>query len=201
MFFGFLALGLNSVKGMSQFILVMFLPLTVIYQNANISPKPYYVKSQKYWRPFIALLCAFAFSLTIIIKVPNVSNQPSDALVSAVNAIEATIPQNIDKKSLKIYTPQFAEIGGYAEYRGFRCYIDSRAEVFLKANNHKEDILQEWVDYYNKRTTVQQFLDKYKFDYLIIYSDNDPLFNSSDNSYKLLFEDTTSPQIKVYQRL
>ena len=36
MFFGFLALGLNSIKGLSQFILVMFLPVASMYRDAII---------------------------------------------------------------------------------------------------------------------------------------------------------------------
>ena len=36
--------------------------------------------------------------------------------------------------------------GAYMEYRGYKCYIDPRAEVFLKNNNHVEDIINEYYD-------------------------------------------------------
>ena len=60
--------------------------------------------------------------------------------------------------------------GGYMEYRGYKCYIDPRAEVFLKANNKKEDIFDEYYDLINYDIDIKVFLDKYNFDYLLVNS-------------------------------
>ena len=41
--------------------------------------------------------------------------------------------ENTNSKDVVLYT-SFAD-GGYAEYTGFKSYIDARAEVFLEKNN------------------------------------------------------------------
>ena len=55
--------------------------------------------------------------------------------------------------------------GSYAEWRGYRCYADPRAEVFLKSINGKEDILAEVWDSMHMGITVKEMQDKYHFDY------------------------------------
>lgn len=79
--------------------------------------------------------------------------------------------------------------GGYAEFRGLRPYIDPRAEVFLKANNHQKDILQE---YYELETAVipyQEFLSRYDFDYILTVK-GDILYTylKEDSHYELVLE-------------
>jgi hypothetical protein len=46
--------------------------------------------------------------------------------------------------------------GSYAEWRGYRCYADPRAEVFLKSINGKEDILAEVWDSMHMGITVKK---------------------------------------------
>ena len=58
--------------------------------------------------------------------------------------------------------------GSYMEYRGYKCYIDPRAEVFLKSNNKKEDIYDEYYNLYVDDINIEKFLDKYHFDYLLV---------------------------------
>ena len=69
-------------------------------------------------------------------------------------------------KDIKLYTGY--NNGSYLEYRGYKCYIDPRAEVFLKANNKKEDIILEYYNLNILKIDVNDFLNKYDFDYLVI---------------------------------
>ena len=69
-------------------------------------------------------------------------------------------------KDIKLFTDY--NNGGYMEYRGYKCYIDPRAEVFLKSNNHKEDIFNEFFDLESCNLDIKTFLDKYNFDYLLV---------------------------------
>ena len=68
--------------------------------------------------------------------------------------------------------------GAYMEYRGYKCYIDPRAEVFLKNNNHVEDIINEYYDLETSKLDPREFLQKYNFDYLLV----------DENSRLLLYE-------------
>lgn len=81
--------------------------------------------------------------------------------------------------------------GGYVEYRGYRAYIDPRAEIFSKANNKKSDIIKEYYKLQHGQADYLTFLTKYDFDYLILY-ENDYLYKyfiSTDKNtmYKKLY--------------
>ena len=86
------------------------------------------------------------------------------------------------------------------EYRGYKPYLDPRGEVFLKKNNKKEDILYEWDDFNSGRIKVEEFLDKYHFDYLLVVGEKDPLYALDIEYYKKIFEDEEQ-EIKVFERI
>lgn len=88
---------------------------------------------------------------------------------------------------IKLYTDY--NTGGYMEYRGYKCYIDPRAEVFLKSNNHKEDIFVEYYKLENYDIDVLMFLDKYKFDYLLVGDDSKVLLKElqRNKDYKVVY--------------
>ena len=89
---------------------------------------------------------------------------------------------------IKLYTDY--NDGSYMEYRGFKCYIDPRAEVFLKANNHVYDIFDE---YYNLEKGIEEakvFLEKYQFDYLLVSEDSYSLYHELKNNKE--YEDVLS---------
>ena len=89
--------------------------------------------------------------------------------------------------------------GSYAEWMGFKCYADPRAEVFLKSVNGKEDILAEVWDSMHRRITAQELQEKYDFDYWLVQSDYSldyQIRNKSD--YKLLVEEDG---YKVYEHI
>ena len=103
------------------------------------------------------------------------------------------------KKDVKIYTNY--NTGGYLEYLGYRCYLDSRAEVFLKANNKKEDILEEYYKLQTNDLNIDSFLKKYNFDYLVV-SKKDVLFYHMDNkNYKEVYQVISKDiNYKIYKK-
>lgn len=197
MFFGFLALGLNSVKGMSQFILVMFLPLAYMYNDVRIEK----IIDAKIGRDALTLWSGVVIVCSFVAVAPvvalNISGEPDTAMVDMINIMDGDCVENeIEPKSLKVYTGY--NDGGYVEFRGYKPYLDPRGEVFVKKNNKKEDILQEWVDFKDKKITVDNFLDKYEFDYLLVRG-NDPLYELNDENYKLIY-DNTEYKSRLYAR-
>ena len=70
----------------------------------------------------------------------------------------------------------------YAEYRGVKSYIDSRAEVFIKENNQQVDILDEMFYLQNHALDYHEFLEKYQFTHLLVTED--------DYLYQLLLHDS-----------
>lgn len=87
--------------------------------------------------------------------------------------------------------------GAYAEWIGFKTYLDPRAEVFLKKVNNKEDILQEWYEVHYLTGDYKPLEKKYGFDYWLIvdYSKISEKI-SEDSSYILINEDKN---FKLYQ--
>lgn len=78
----------------------------------------------------------------------------------------------IDKHYSKERIVLFASYndGGYAEFRGYKPYIDPRAEVFVKKMNKKADIFQEFVNISNNKGNLAlgQFISKYKFTVMVV---------------------------------
>ena len=59
--------------------------------------------------------------------------------------------------------------------------MDGRVEVFVKANNHKEDIILEYYNMSFEILDVEKFLDKYKFTHLVV-NKNEILYNYLKNN-------------------
>lgn len=70
------------------------------------------------------------------------------------------------KKDIKLYANN--DNGSYYEFSGYHPYIDGRVEVFVKANNHQEDIMLEYYNMSFGILDVEKFLDKYKFTHLVV---------------------------------
>lgn len=89
---------------------------------------------------------------------------------------------------LKIYTCY--NDGNYLEFNGLHTYIDTRAEIFLEANNGKDDVFIEYYNLQRSKLDFEEFLDKYDFDLLLV-NENDVLYNylPKNNNYKLVYSD------------
>ena len=79
--------------------------------------------------------------------------------------------------------------GGYAEFRGIRCYMDSRAETFLKSNNQEKDIFHEYVEVErSQKIYYKEFLQEYDFNYVLaIEGELFYEYLAHDPDYELVF--------------
>jgi len=62
--------------------------------------------------------------------------------------------------------------GGYAEFMGYKPYIDPRAEVFVKKNNHQADVMKEYCELQYGKLYYKDVLDRYGFTHLLISTDD-----------------------------
>ena len=88
--------------------------------------------------------------------------------------------------------------GGYAEFRGLKPFIDARAEVFIKKNNHKADILDDLIAVRTGRLHYETFIARYKINVLLV--ENNELLDvylSKDDDYLLVYQDQ---DYAVYQK-
>ena len=88
--------------------------------------------------------------------------------------------------------------GGYPEWRGIKCYIDPRAEVFLKKNNKREDVIEEYYLLQNGELNIEEFLEKYKFSHLLI-TENDYMYDKINNidNYELIYQNKSISEFSI----
>ena len=172
-------LAFDAYKSYYFFLIAGIFPLAYIL-NLNIEEEINY--SKKYYFFHLSLTIVFSLLILCFYKDRNLPNTK--------NILDYLDSLNLPKEKIKLYT-NFID-GSYAEYRGYYCYMDPRAEVFLKSNNHREDIFKEYRDLQAFELDYKEFLDKYKFDYLLVNKESDILYKllKFDNkNYDIVYED------------
>ena len=139
------------------------------------------------------ILFATIIVLTISMNIYNGSYTLKNANQKYINYLDKNA-----SKDIKLYAGY--NDGSYFEYSGYHPYMDGRAEIFLKSNNKKEDILNEYFDVYYGKTDIAKFLKKYDFDYLIVGKADYFLYNylKTDKNYKVVVK---SKNKKMYKRI
>ena len=151
---GIIVLSLQHYKGVVE--LIILFPIIFGY---NLKNKETIVNTKNSFFEkivYIVLTIGLLFGIIIGVKL-------SDNLY--IKEFADYLDENATS-DIKLFTDY--NNGGYLEYRGYKCYIDPRAEVFLKSNNHKEDIFHEYFLLNNNILDVKEFLNKYNFDYLLL---------------------------------
>lgn len=131
----------------------------------------------------LLILCTVVLTMTSLTSLLGFTKPDPPIAKQAVDYILA----NESKSEVTVWTGYAP--GDYAEFRGLRPYIDPRAEVYLKVNNHKKDILQEYRDLEAAAIPYQEFLSHYNFDYLLTEKGN-LLYTylKEDPDYELVLE-------------
>ncbi|MBE6148360.1 MAG: hypothetical protein E7167_02560 [Firmicutes bacterium] len=187
LFCGTMLLGFMSVKGFNTFILVAIFPLAYFFKD--MFPKDFsdlkedFPKLTKILGATIGIICILGFSAMYFIKC--------NTNLMENNAKEAMdlISESFNPEKMLVYS-SFND-GGYVEFRGFKPYIDPRAELYLKKNNKKADIFKEFYDLQHNLIDKQNFLDKYQFDILLL-NNTDILYSEMINldGYFIVYDNT-----------
>lgn len=174
-------LALSSYRGIVFFIIASIYPLAFYFKD-----KFCYVKEPQNKYKYISF---FGFMMIFLVIIPFTIIK-SDNLVIMNSSMKEGIDklyQSGDIRDIKLYC-NYGECN-YAEYLGIKVYIDSRAEIFLKANNKKEDILTELYLLQNHAIYYKDFLDKYNFTHLLV-KESDVLYQNllHDDNYEIIYE-------------
>lgn len=81
--------------------------------------------------------------------------------------------------------------GGYAEFKGFKAYIDPRAELFVPEINGKKDVAKEYTDFMYGYAHFEPTADEYRFDAVLFPKDfalRDTYDEIAGSGYRLVFE-------------
>lgn len=181
-------MALSSGRSYQLFIVCGFFPLACRLKDLRPPEKPLVPagpKTQRLRRGLVLLLCAELAAVGIWrgASLPDAVKPPAEA--SAVDYIQ----KNAAGGQGILYTG-FNE-GGYAEFKGLKPYMDPRAEVFVKANNRQFDYMYEYILMLRGRLYYRDFLDKYRFPYVLANIRNDPLSTDlpHDPDYRMVYRD------------
>ena len=173
LFGGTSLLALINIRSIPIFIIGTIPLLSNYLKNIKIRVKDVYVETKKYW-----------IIITIFILIIAYFNPYR--LVPSIKEGGEFFNKNYDKDSVILY----ANItqGSYLEYLGFHPYFDTRAEVFTKKANKKEDIYTEAKIFDSSCLNYQNVMNKYNFTHLFVYK-NKCLYNKLlEDNYKIIFE-------------
>lgn len=106
--------------------------------------------------PFIIAVAIAAASITAPVK--DMSLDPWEKAVSYLD--------DHYTKDIRIFNTM--NQGSMLEFYGYKPYIDTRLEVYGKANNEKFDYLQEYFDLQDGKIRLEDFVKKYDFDVLLL---------------------------------
>ena len=87
----------------------------------------------------LVLVIVIAY-ITLFLGLYTEVHNPS--MFSRISNIVDYLDKNETNKDVKIYTSY--EDGGYLEWRGYKPYIDARGDVFIKGNNKKFELMDEY---------------------------------------------------------
>jgi len=135
----------------------------------------------------IVLVC-FSINLSDSYKHQD-DGLPNDAI--------AFIQKEYKSDNIRLFTDY--NWGGYAEFKGLKPFIDARAEVFLKVNNGKEDILDDLLDVDSGRLYYTDFIKKYRLNVFLLEKDVLlDVYLSKDSAYHKVFE---SKEFVIYDNM
>lgn len=136
----------------------------------------------------ISLSC-FSLIFVLCYTIPRYSDK-DEYIENSINYLL----DNYNKEDITLYI-SFND-GGYAEYKGFKSYIDGRAEVFSKTLNNKEDIFKEYNKFSQNPYTFDydNFINKYHFTHILLYmlyEDESEFakYLDTNDSYEIVFSD------------
>lgn len=204
LFIGTTYLTFSSYKGLAYLLIGGILPLSYYlkpsFRKDNTKDK---VKLYKY---LLNSCCIASVVLLIIIGTNSMT-----FTYAYKEGIDYLLDNN-KPSDITLYTG-FNE-GAYPEWMGIKCYMDPRAEVFLKANNGKADIIEEYYLLQHGEIDVRKFLEKYKFSHLLV-PENDYLYDNMDDIdnyeviyndvsidvYSIGYKDETTKKYRIYKRI
>ena len=116
------------------------------------------------------------------------SGGANEEMDKVINAMEADIKENpVDELILF----NGFNTGGYLEFKGYKTYIDPRADSFVEEANNDFDYLTEYFDVKTGNVYFKDVFDKYGFNYAIVDMKSElPIYSqiSNNDGYKLVYE-------------
>lgn len=175
-------LGIMAVRNVSYFQIYHSIILCYMLRDYNIS----WLDKNKF-NVLLSIVIAIGIIYGVIVaKVYETNNRGEEILDKLKESIGCTYETC---GNVSVFTD--FNTGSYAEWLGFKAYIDPRAEIFYKSINKKEDIMPEWREIYYNSGEYEKLEEKYDFDYWLVEKDT-AMYKKIiyDEKYKIADENT-----------
>src|SRR5574344_215781 len=191
--FGTLILALSANKGVAYFIIFGIYPLSFYLKKILLNINETSFGNLKIYNK---LIYGFLFLLVSFVGIYFIYANNNIHSTYFLDKAALFLLDKYDATTMQVYTNYHS--GGYLEYRGIKCYIDARAEVYYASINKKADIFDEYYLLQNKNSDINAFVEKNNFTHLVLTSE-DRLFDSFNNdNYHLVYEERGT--IKIFAR-
>jgi hypothetical protein len=179
---GTLYMGLSSIRSFSLFVIFGLVFLSYYLKDLDLSNA---MPARRR-----AVLVAITIVIMLMFRIINVLQtgpiEEDHKPETAVNYIK----NHIDLSKIRLFNSLNA--GGYIEFSGIRTFIDTRAEIFTRKLNGKEDILRDYCDALSGKLYYEELAAKYSFTHFLVHTDIDcVLYNclKHDKNYRVAFQD------------
>lgn len=147
----------------------------------------------------LALAYTIALGTVLVMVTPGIqirNTTDSDKVpVLAADYLDS-LPED-EKDDIVLYTG--FNNGSYMEWRGYKVYLDSRAESFLKKLNGVGDILDEYKKVLKGTADYSEFLSKYNFTHLVVSEPTLQIYmNCQEDTYRKVVE---TDKYIMYERI
>lgn len=184
MFFGF-----TSYKAFAFFIIAAVPSLCAYIKDIKLKPS----LKKKNKKTSLGKRSALRIAAVVIVLcavctavISSQTNSSENAAAYDTNYSElrfSPIADELDKlpkDKIKLFCG--FDAGPYFEFRGYKPYIDARAEIFFKVNNNDYDYYNEYIDLYKGILPAKDFVEKYDFTHLVVSDSEYCLKNYLDES-------------------
>lgn len=165
---GTAVLALSSARSFALFAACGIFPLAYVLRDIVIPQGK--IKSPKNVLRLRAVLVALVVLVAGGLFGQRVVKFVQEGDAPAVAQAVEYLSKHENKDGMVLYTGY--NDGGYAEFLGYKPYIDPRAEVFVKKNNHQADVMKEYIDLQYGKLYYKDVLDRYGFTHLLISTDD-----------------------------
>lgn len=198
---GTLVMAMLYIKLIPYFVITAYPAVLKYLQNVDLSKLSSKGNSSKMnpktTKSLITVVFVCVAGLMGIIIAMNISDASqyiktngSDETTVELDASLDAISKDAEENGTDIVLYNGFNSGGYIEFKGYKAYIDPRADSFVIEANNDYDYLTEYLDLISGNIYYKEVLDKYDFTYLIVESPSEDALKinlSNDNEYEIIY--------------
>lgn len=183
LFGGTMLMAMTSTRQLSFFIIAAVIAIAIQkeYENKQI---------------ISFALALFVLIFSVSLSYLSYDSSKTDARQSIVDVVDYLDSIEDNNQNVKVFCN--SDPGSYIEFKQFRAYTDTRAEIFSEKINLNKNILRERSDYELGDLSYKDMFSRYDFDYAIVYNfDTQYEDINNDPEIELLYSNDSLSLFKI----